>query len=239
MTEIDPVVRARLAVALDVATLDDAIALARQVGPWIGVAKVGLELFTAEGPSAVTALRGLGFEVFYDAKYHDIPTTVGRASRVAGRMGVRYLNAHAAGGLDMLKAFADNLREGAVEAGHGEPLPLAVTVLTSDADASAFDARLDTAVAAGCAGVVCSALEVGRVRARSPELVAVVPGVRPVGAPTDDQVRSATPGEAAAAGAALVVLGRPVTRSEDPASAAAAIYDDVAGALAGGPLSAG
>lgn len=225
--------RARLALGLDVPTGDDATALARRLRPWFSVAKVGLELFTAAGPRVVDVLREDGYEVFADLKYHDIPTTVGRAARAAGRLGVRYLNFHAAGGLDMVRAGADGLRQGAVDGGHPEPIPLAVTVLTSDSDASAFDARLELAVEAGCAGVVCSALEVASVKARHPQLVAVVPGTRPAGSARHDQARTATPGEAARDGADLLVMARVVIAAGDPEAAARAVTEEVEDALAG------
>ncbi|HVM39567.1 MAG TPA: orotidine-5'-phosphate decarboxylase [Acidimicrobiia bacterium] len=232
-------VRARLAVALDVPTLAEALDLAKQVEPWFGVAKVGMELFTAEGPRAVEGLRDTGLDVFYDAKYHDIPTTVGRAARVAGRLGIRYLNAHAAGGIEMLRAFAEGLAEGADDGGHAPPVALAVTVLTSDADASAFEARLATAVEAGCGGVVLSAHELERARAGAPGLLTVVPGIRPVGASRDDQARAATPGVAVSDGADVLVVGRPVTRADDVAQAAAAVAAEVAATLAKGSATPG
>jgi orotidine-5'-phosphate decarboxylase len=158
MTSTD--VRDRLALALDVPDLARAEELAREAQPYFGVAKVGFELFSAAGPDAITRFRELGFTVFADLKLHDIPTTVGRAARVLGRLGVTYLNFHAAGGTDMLRAAVAGLEEGAREAGHPLPTPIAVTVLTSDPDASAFDARLEVAIASGCRGVVCSVEEV-------------------------------------------------------------------------------
>lgn len=223
--------RDRLVLGLDVSTYDEAIGLAERLQPWFAVAKVGLELFTAAGPRIVEALRDAGYDVFADLKYHDIPTTVGRAARVAGRLGVKYLNFHAAGGLPMVRAGADGLREGAADGGHREPVPLAVTVLTSDPDASAFDARLATAVEAGCGGVVCSALEVASVKDRHPGLTTVVPGTRPAGSDPHDQARTATPGEAARAGADLLVMARVVVADDDPEAAAGAVTEEVEGAL--------
>ena len=135
-------VRNRLALALDVPDLDRAEQLAKEVSPWFGVAKVGLELYSAAGPEAIARMRALDLEVFADIKLHDIPTTVGRAARVFGRQGVRYLNFHAAGGVEMLRAGVEGLAEGAADAGDAPAIPIAVTVLTSDADARAFDERL-------------------------------------------------------------------------------------------------
>src|SRR6476646_4036954 len=145
-------VRNRLAVALDVSDLDRAEQLAKEVTPWFGVAKVGLELYSAAGPEAIARMRALDLEVFADIKLHDIPTTVGRAARVIGRQGVRYLNFHAAGGVEMLRAGVEGLAEGARDAGHSPAKPIAVTVLTSDPDTSAFDERLARAVETGCEG---------------------------------------------------------------------------------------
>ncbi len=104
--------------------------------------------------------------VFADLKLHDIPTTVGRAARVLGRLGAGYVNFHAAGGVDMLRAGIDGLAEGARDAGHDAPIGLGVTVLTSDRDTSAFASRLHAAIAAGCDGVVCSWLEIAHGTAR-------------------------------------------------------------------------
>ena len=132
-TAID--VRDRLAIALDVDDLVAATRLAKQVQPYFGVAKVGLELFSAYGPDAVAALADMGFDVFLDVKLHDIPNTVEKASRVLGALGARYLTLHAFGGVDMLRAGVEGLQIGAERAGLEAPTALAVTILTSDAGA--------------------------------------------------------------------------------------------------------
>ncbi|MDQ1511614.1 MAG: orotidine-5-phosphate decarboxylase, partial [Actinomycetota bacterium] len=150
----NPAVRERLAIALDLPDLDDALRLARDISPWFGVAKIGLELYSAAGPEAIRRMDALGLRVFCDLKLHDIPTTVGRAARVLGGLGVSYLNFHAAGGVEMLRAGVEGAREGARDAQRVAPVPIAVTVLTSDPDASAFDARLASAIESGCGGVV-------------------------------------------------------------------------------------
>ena len=221
-------VRDRLAVALDVDDLDRAVEMAVRVAPWFGVAKVGLELWAAAGPPAVERLQQAGLSVFCDLKLHDIPTTVGRASRVIGRLGVSYVTLHAAGGEAMLRAGAEGLAEGASEAGVRAPCALGVTVLTSEPDASPFDARLALAVASGCGGVVCSVQELGRVKSQHPGLVAVVPGIRPKGSDVDDQARVGTPGDVARSGADVLVVGRPVTAAVSPEDAARRIHDEVA-----------
>jgi orotidine-5'-phosphate decarboxylase len=226
----DASARDRLVLPLDVGDLAAAEAMMTRVGEWFGVAKVGLELFLEAGPEAFARFHDLGYRVFADLKLHDIPNTVGRASRVLGRAGVDIANFHAAGGIDMMATAVDNLRSGAAEAGHAAPVALAVTVLTSDADAGAFPGRLAAAVTAGCDGVVCSAHEV--VAARAAGMDALVPGIRPAGVPTDDQARVATPADAIARGATWLVVGRAVTAAPDPAAAAAAVHDEVAAAIA-------
>jgi orotidine-5'-phosphate decarboxylase len=220
-------VRDHLALALDVPELARAEELAREVQPWFGVAKVGFELFSAAGPEAITTMRDLGFKVFADLKLHDIPTTVGRAARVLGRLGVTYLNFHAAGGVDMLRAAVDGLAEGAREAGRDAPTPIAVTVLTSDPDPSAFDARLAAAIASGCRGVVCSVEEVARVHEARPDFTTIVPGVRFADDAHNDQARVGTPDAVARAGANVLVVGRPVTAANDVRAAAERVYDAV------------
>src|SRR5437763_15964561 len=150
MTSVFDEPRAHLALALDVGDLHAAVAIAQRVQPWFGVAKVGFELYAEAGPDAFDALHDKGFQVFADLKLHDIPNTVGRAARVLGRRGVDFLNFHAAGGEAMLRAGVTGLTEGARDGGHARPLALAVTVLTSDPNIDAMDARLDVARDAGC-----------------------------------------------------------------------------------------
>lgn len=216
-------VRELLALALDCDDLGEARALARRLAPWFAVAKVGLELYSAAGPDAVRALRDDGFAVFLDVKLHDIPATVGRAARVLGRLGAGYVTLHASGGAAMLSAGVEGLAAGAAEAGGAAPIALGVTVLTSEAGATPamLEERARAAAAAGCSGVVCGAPDLPVVLEAAPGLLAVVPGTRPVGADLHDQARIATPAEALAAGAGLLVLGRVVTRAADPERAAA------------------
>jgi orotidine 5'-phosphate decarboxylase subfamily 1 len=158
--------RDQLALALDVDDLAAAVALADRLRPWFGVVKVGLELFAGAGPAAVEKLAAPDRRIFLDLKLHDIPTTVGKAARQVGRLGVSYLTVHTAGGVDMLRAGVEGLEAGASDAGAPLPMALGVTVLTSDPDASAFPTRLDAAVAGGCGGVVCSVRELPMVKQR-------------------------------------------------------------------------
>lgn len=221
--------RVKLAVALDVDDAVVALRLARDLRGTVGVAKVGLELYSAAGPDIVGALGELGYEVFCDLKFHDIPTTVGRAARVIGALGATYLNFHAQGGVPMLRAGVEGFLAGAADAGLPAPVPLAVTILTSEADAPAdvLTRRVQDAVAAGCGGIVCAASDLAEAKRVGPSLVTVVPGIRPAGVPLHDQARAATPAEAAAAGADVLVIGRAVTQAEDPAAAAAAIASSI------------
>ena len=216
----------RIAVALDVETLDEAERLAADLAGHVGVFKVGLELFSAHGPDAVTRIGAHG-PVFLDLKLHDIPTTVARAARRLAGLGVAYLTVHASGGPAMVEAAVDGLGDtGRV---------LAVTILTSlspaDLDAvglagaaTSVPSLAALATGAGAPGLVCAAPDLAVVRgAVAPETLLVTPGIRPAGAQVDDQVRVATPGGAVADGASLLVVGRPITRAADPVAAAQAI----------------
>jgi len=227
----------RLITALDVPDGAGALALAAALGPAGGFVKVGLELFSAAGPPVVTALRGLGRDVFLDLKYHDIPNTVAAAARQASRLGASLCTIHAANGRAALQAAAAALADEPPGPAGQRPALLAVTVLTSlsaaDLDEVApgggtlADRLARLAVLAwesGCDGLVCSAAdlpELRRVLGRGP--LVVTPGIRPASGAADDQKRVATPRQAAAAGADFLVIGRPVTQAPDPAAALAAI----------------
>jgi orotidine-5'-phosphate decarboxylase len=235
--EIDPArgapaaLRAKLALVLDTDDLVDALRLARELMPWFGVAKVGLELFSAAGPEAVNRLVDTGYDVFVDLKMFDIPTTVEKAARVVGSLGARYLTLHARDDAPMLRAGATGFREGAARAGLESPVPLAVTVLTSDQGAPPhiLPRRVALAAETGCGGIVCAASDLHEAGLIAPRLVKVVPGIRPAGAPTHDQARPATPRQAIEGGADLLVVGRAVTHAADPGAAAAAMVADLIG----------
>jgi orotidine-5'-phosphate decarboxylase len=223
-------IRARLALALDVDDLVPALRLARELSPWFGTMKVGLELYSAAGPEAITSLVDLGVDVFADLKFHDIPDTVGRSATVIGALGAKYLNFHAAGGVAMVRAGVEGLREGAARAEVDDPVALAVTVLTSDAEASPhlLTQRVKTGLDAGCAGFVCAVPDVPTVRQLAPRAMLVTPGIRPEGSAADDQSRVATPRHARDAGVDLLVVGRPITRADDPVAAARALVASLA-----------
>ncbi|MFO7252569.1 MAG: orotidine-5'-phosphate decarboxylase [Actinomycetes bacterium] len=219
---------APIAVALDAPDLETAARWAHLVTPHVSTVKVGLELYLRYGPDVIASVRGAsGVQVFLDLKLHDIPNTVAGATRAVARLRPAILTVHASGGPAMIRA--------AVEAAP-ETKIAAVTVLTSltagDLEAvglrgPATDAarRLAVlAVEAGAQAVVCSPHEVAAVRAEvGPDVTLITPGVRPAGAAAQDQARVATPEQALANGADLLVIGRPITGAADPGAAAAAI----------------
>ena len=230
----------RIITALDAPGPEEAAGLVRRLPVDNRRVKVGKELFTRAGPDMVRSLRDQGREVFLDLKFHDIPNTVAGACRGAAELGAWMVNVHASGGPRMLGAARE-----ALEGYSPRPLLIAVTVLTSmDADdlravgvaESPEDqvlrlARL--ARAAGLDGVVASPREVALLRRElGPDFLLVTPGIRPSGTGEDDQRRAATPGQAIADGADYLVVGRPVTRADDPEAAWAGIRDEVGAALA-------
>jgi orotidine-5'-phosphate decarboxylase len=214
-----------MVLALDVDDLVVARRLARQLQPFFGTMKVGFELYSAAGPEAISLLVGMGVDVFCDIKLLDIPNTVGRAARVIGALGARYLTLHTAGGAPMLRAGVEGLREGAAGAELPEPVAMGVTVLTSEPEASAhlLQQRVAAGLEGGCGGFVCAVPDVETVRQIAPASVLATPGIRPEGAAIDDQGRVATPRQALDAGADLLLVGRPVTRADDPVAAARAL----------------
>jgi orotidine-5'-phosphate decarboxylase len=222
-------------VALDVPSLADARALVEKLDARADFYKVGLQLFTAEGPRVVEWLHGEGKRVFLDLKLHDIPSTVNKAAASAMRMKVALLTIHGIGGEAMVRAAVDGAGK--------ETGVLVVTVLTS-MDAAAASAALGhpvasvreevlrlaaVAAAAGAHGIVCAGSECAAVRAEyGARLKALVPGLRTAAVGGDDQARVVTPEEAAAAGAGYVIVGRAVTGAEDPRAA----FDGVVARLA-------
>jgi len=231
--------QAKLVVALDFQTGAKALDMARKLAPlatsggpelWM---KVGLELFVAEGPDIVRALKALGFKVFLDLKFLDIPNTVRGAVRSAVACGADMLNIHAAGGMDMARIAVAARDEAAGEMALAvKPLLFAVTVLTSMQDVdtpilrgrSASEVALELArasQAAGLDGVVCSGQEVASIKAAcGPAFLCLTPGIRvpDPSAALDDQRRVMTPEAAVAAGSDFLVVGRPITRATDAVS---------------------
>jgi len=231
----------RLVLALDTDDRQEALALVSELKASVGMFKVGHQLFTAYGPDIVRTITGAGGKVFLDLKYHDIPNTVSKAAAEAVKLGVSMFNVHALGGLDMMRAAAESARETAGKQGLPVPLVLAVTVLTSMDDTAirkelkinrslrrevAHLARL--AQRAGLHGVVASPQEISMLR-RSirGRFVVLTPGVRPAWADRDDQKRTMTPGEAVAAGADYIVVGRPVLKATDRKAAVAKLLAEI------------
>lgn len=222
----------------DIARAKQLAAALRDAGCGI---KLGLEFFSAQGPAGVARVMAAsgGGELFLDLKYHDIPNTVAASLRAATALAPSIVNVHAAGGKAMMRAGADAARDAAAKAGVPAPRIIAVTVLTSldTADLEGMGViggvteqvvRLATlAREAGLDGVVCSAHEIAPIRrALGADFLLVTPGIRPAGADAADQKRVMTPGEAVAAGADVLVIGRPITGAPDPAAAARRILAD-------------
>lgn len=234
---------AELVIALDYPAADEALAMAASLrnefadsGLWM---KIGLELYTASGPKIVREIRDMGYKVFADLKFHDIPNTVRGAVRSAARAGADMVNVHAAGGIRMMQAALQGAEEGA-ESGGKRPLVLAVTVLTSlaaedlpgplngmDPGALALDyAR--TCSEAGLDGVVCSAHEAAAIKqACGNGFACLTPGIRPASAEAGDQRRIMTPAQAVRTGSDYLVVGRPVTKAADPAGAVRSILAEM------------
>jgi orotidine-5'-phosphate decarboxylase len=224
----------KLCLALDFPTRQEILAAARRFGPQVGWLKIGLEAFVSEGPGLVAEVARSA-KVFLDLKFHDIPNTVAGAVAAAQRCGASLLNVHASGGREMLLAARRALSEGP-----GRPRLVAVTLLTS-LDAKALAdlpmaghpegiARRLAVLAKDCGldGVVCSPTDLPAIRSVcGPEFLTVVPGIRPAGTEALDQKRVATPREALAAGADILVVGRPVTAAPDPDAALEGLLDEI------------
>jgi orotidine-5'-phosphate decarboxylase len=237
--------RSSLIVALDFDSLASALKFAKQVADLVGMFKIGSQLFTAAGPSAVKEIAALGPGIFLDLKFHDIPNTVAGAVLSAAAMpGVQLLNVHALGGHAMLQAAAQAISAG-VPMGADRPRLLAVTILTSlDAEAmrevGIGGAPKERAVklarfakSAGADGVVASVREAKEIRkACGRDFLIVTPGVRPkqkdASVKEDDQARTATPAEAIKAGADFLVVGRPILAAADPRGATQSIVEEIA-----------
>ena len=226
----------RLFCAVDTADLDEALLLAELLSGEVGAIKLGKEFFTAHGPKGVAKVAEFGHKIFLDLKYHDIPNTVAGAVRAAAKMKCAVLTVHASGGFSMLQAAT----QAAVEEARIGLKVLAVTVLTSldETDLKAVGqgvpisdqvqrlARL--AKSAGVQGLVCSPLELKVLKEEFDDsLILVVPGVRITKTSVHDQKRVMTPGEAVRAGADHVVIGRPITLSDDPVGAVRRIIDEI------------
>ncbi|MDQ2869899.1 MAG: orotidine-5'-phosphate decarboxylase [Acidobacteriota bacterium] len=225
----------RLCIALDLASRNDVVAAARRFAPRASWLKIGLEAFVSEGPSLVADVAAAGARVFLDLKLHDIPNTVARAVSAAAATGAAMVNVHALGGREMLLAARNAAGQSA-----NRPLLIAVTLLTSLDSRALADlpvagtpegiARRLAVLARDCGldGVVCSPGDLPAIRsACGPSFLTVVPGIRPEGVDSGDQKRTGTPGAAIAAGADILVVGRPVTAAADPDAALDALLAEI------------
>lgn len=232
MSKPDP----RIVVAMDFDNAEQCLQMAKRLSPEYCRLKVGKELFTACGPKIVEQLMGLGFEIFLDLKFHDIPNTTGKAVKAAAELGVWMVNVHASGGERMMVAARDILEQSTGK----RPLLIAVTVLTSmeAADLSAIGiaknpeeqvmrlARLTHNC--GLDGIVCSAQEASLMRSTFGEgFCLVTPGIRLESSAADDQRRTLTPAAAIAAGSSYLVIGRPITQSLDPVATCQSIVQSL------------
>jgi len=220
--------------AIDTTDMDAALRLADSLRDEVGGVKLGKEFFTAQGPAGVARIAETGHRIFLDLKFHDIPNTVAGAVRAAGGLGCFMLTVHASGGAAMIQAAA------AARGAAATPKIIAVTVLTSltEADLDEIGQKGPVAEqvlrlgrlarASGADGIVASPHEVAALRASlGPDAILVVPGVRPAWAGADDQKRIMTPAQAVQAGADFLVIGRPITRADDPAAAARRIAAEI------------
>ena len=230
----------RIFCAIDTTDLDHAIDLASKLSGVIGGAKLGKEFFAAHGPQGVQAVAKVGMPIFLDVKYHDIPNTVAGAIRAVTPTGLKIVNVHAAGGIEMMKRAGEAARETAAKAGVDAPWVIAVTILTSmdqhDLDDVGLKGPIDERVVklaeltqkAGLDGVVCSAREITSVRAAcGPDFKLITPGIRPAWAASNDQKRVVTPADAVAMGSDVLVIGRPITKADDPVDTARRIVAEV------------
>jgi len=227
---------AKVVIALDFESAEEALALVAKLSPTECRLKVGKELFTLCGPELVRKLVGMGFDVFLDLKFHDIPNTVAKAVSAAAKLGVWMVNVHASGGRAMMEAAV-----AAIKASEHQPLLTAVTVLTSTSaeDLAELNQHGDLrdrvlhyatlAKDCGLDGVVCSAQESEMLKAAlGANFKLITPGIRPVGADAGDQHRIVTPTKAIAGGSDYLVIGRPITKATDPVAALAAINQEIA-----------
>ncbi len=245
MKDVKEQARARFIVALDTDSAEEALRLVQQTGPHVGVYKIGLQLFVKEGPELVRRLVGDGHRVFLDLKLHDIPNTVLSAARQIADLNVSFFTVHCLNSRRALATLKEGLGAYCRERNLAEPVILGVTVLTSMSDADLHDigcqygtgGEVDLLVGqsylAGLRAFVASAQEAAAIKKQFPDVFVVTPGIRPAGSATDDQSRVMTPASAITAGADALVIGRPVTRADDPATAAQRIREEIAQALAG------
>ncbi len=239
---MDP--KERIILALDVDTHEQALQLVTELTPYVGAFKIGMQLYNSAGPVIVEQVNQRGGKVFVDLKFHDIPNTVASAAKVLTRQHCYMFNVHAAGGREMMKITADEVKAEAAALGIKAPLILAVTVLTSITDQqlkeemyvegmNVRELAVKWAVMAqqsGLDGVVCSPREITAIRdACGQDFKIVTPGIRPTWSEANDQKRITTPWDAMDLGADYMVIGRPITKAENPRAAAMRIIEELEG----------
>lgn len=230
--------RDRIILALDVDSEEKALTMVKELADYIGVFKVGMQLFNRVGPKIVGEINDLGGKVFVDLKFHDIPNTVAAAGRVMAGLGCYMFNVHAAGGREMMQSLSHELKLEARRLNQPKPITLAVTVLTSInqqqlaeemyvANMKIADLAVNWALMAkecGISGVVCSPQEISVIRqACGEDFIIVTPGIRPLWSAANDQKRITTPRQALDMGADYMVIGRPILKADNPVEAAGKI----------------
>ncbi|MBS1957464.1 MAG: orotidine-5'-phosphate decarboxylase [Cyanobacteria bacterium SZAS-4] len=232
--------REKLILALDVPSMDEAIAIVKELKDEVGLFKIGLELYAHSGTRLFEAMRAEGVPFFFDCKFHDIPNTVARASQGLVGQGIAMFNVHATGGFEMMQATAKATHKAAREANVAAPKIISVTMLTSISDKEASEIGFGASVSqlvpqlalltkkAGLDGVVASAQEVQAIRqACGPDFFIVTPGIRPAWSASDDQKRIVTPGQAIKDGADYLVVGRPITQASSRRDAARRVVEEM------------
>lgn len=232
----------RIILALDVDSEVEALGFVRQLAPFVGAFKIGMQLFNSSGPSIINKINDLGGQAFVDLKFHDIPNTVAAAGRVMTRLNCYMFNVHAAGGMAMLESVAHSVKDEANRLGQTSPIILAVTVLTSIGQSELENEMLISgfkieevvvkwalmAKKAGLSGVVCSPREITAIRAAcGNDFKIVTPGIRPTWSAKNDQVRVTTPADALKMGADYMVIGRPILKAANPVDAAKTIIEEM------------
>ncbi|MQY58081.1 MAG: orotidine-5'-phosphate decarboxylase [Clostridia bacterium] len=233
--------KGRLCLALDVDDKSTAERLVKQLSEYVGIFKIGFQIYTKEGPEIISAIKELGGEVFLDLKFHDIPNTIAQVSRIATSLGVSMFNLHVSGGKEMMKAAVQSAQEEADRLGFKKPKILGVTVLTSiDQPTLRNQLRINNSIEehvkhlallaqkAGLDGVIASPKETSIIRTTcGADFIIGTPGIRPPGSPPDDQKRTLTPREAIVAGATFIVVGRPIRKAKNPVQAAMRILEEI------------
>ena len=231
----------KIVLALDVDSDVQALKLCETLKDYVGLFKIGSQLFTRFGPSMVKKVIEMGADVFLDLKFHDIPNTVAMAAREAVRMGVGMFNVHACGGVEMMKQTAAMVEKTAMESGVAEPVTLAVTILTSMSEdvlknevrcSASLESQVlhyaSLAGKSGLKGVVASPHEIEQIRRQmGPDFVILTPGIRPAWSQKNDQKRIMTPREAIRAGADYIVIGRPILADPSPLDAAKRVVEEI------------